>query len=158
MRRDPKRTAPLGPERPQYFRLARTYQNYAFKYRKTQKNSKISISAHQTGPSNQSGDWAARQPTRRRFDRRVAARPAVSGDDFYTTSSSLPDLHNPGGGASVGSREMLAVEQKQPRRLPPATATLTGECGPPRPPMISILVPNSSSRRALRNPIIIFHF
>ena len=97
-------------------------------------------------------------PTRRRFDRRVAARTAVSGDDFFTTASSLPDLQNPGGGVAVGGREMLAVEQKQPRRLPPAMATLTGECGPPPPPMTSVLAPKFSSRRALQNPVIIFQF
>ena len=50
-------------------------------------------------------------------------------------------------------------EAKQPRA---ATAsdqpTSTGECGPPPPPMTSILVPNSSSLRALQNPLFIFNF
>ena len=80
MRRNSKRTAPLGPERPQCFRLARTYQYNAFKYQKTQKNSKNAILLTQTAPSRSQHDWnrssrraAALTGAWRRMRRRSAA-------------------------------------------------------------------------------------
>ena len=124
MRRNPKRTAPLGPERPKYFRLARTYQNKAFKYRKTQKNSKTSFLLTQTEPCRRQQSAAAKQPTRRAFGRRVRARAASPGADLFTGCSSLSSSHNPGGGVAVGGRESLAVWKNRGGGGGPATAIL----------------------------------
>ena len=55
---------------------------------------------------------------------------AKSGADLFTECSSLPDLQNPGGGAAIGGREIVAVGEKQRRRLPPATAGFDRRVGP----------------------------